>query len=151
MIRHALAFTFAALCLSSVPYRSPIVYHRSPPTEIHAIGRIAAAHGVPPDILVGVAFAESSFDRWAVSADGLDLGMFQLRSLYARERAEKWGEFDAFDPSSSARIAALILRENYARFGTWEKAVASYNQGVRGVRVRGVRAAYVSKVFGGIR
>jgi soluble lytic murein transglycosylase-like protein len=151
MIRYALAFIFAALCLSSVPYRSPVVYHRSPPTDIHAIGRIAAAHGVPPDILVGVAFAESSFNRWAVSADGLDLGMFQLRSLYNRERAEKWGEFDPFDTMQSARIAALILRENYERFGRWDKAVAAYNQGSTGVRLRGVKKSYIAKVFGGIR
>jgi len=140
------ALIFAALCLSSVPYRAPIVYHRAPPTEIHAIGRIAAAYGIPPDLLVGIAFAESSFDRLAISDDGLDLGRFQLRVLFAAERAKKWGAFDPFDTTDSARIASLILRENYERFGNWDMAVAAHRQGALGVRRDGVDQWYVDRV-----
>ena len=151
-MRRVVVILALPILLASRSYSPPPIlraeYVRAAPTMAERIGRIAAAYGVPPEILLGVAMAESSMRPDAVSADGLDRGMFQLRSIYDAERAEKWGAFDAFDPLSSARIAALILREDYSRLGSWDLAIASYRQGVRGVRRRGPDRWYVDRVRG---
>lgn len=107
-----------------------------------AILSAALAHGVPPDILAGVARAESGFTPRAVSPDGHDRGMFQLRDRYDAAR----GVRDPFDPVESAGHAARILREGYDELGDWDLAIAAYRQGAAGVRAHGVGWWYVRRV-----
>lgn len=123
----------------SVPYTIPGV-----PAEYQAcILRAAVRHGVPPPILAGIARAESDFTPGAVSPDGHDRGMFQLRDLYDAQR----GVVDPFDPEEAAVHAARILRDGYEYFGDWERAVAAYRQGVGGVLEHGVGWWYVRRVM----
>ena len=96
---------------------------------------------VPSSILWGIARAESDFNPRAVSPDGRDLGMFQLRSNCA------W-ECDPFDPIQATKMAEKILSRNRAELGSWNMAITGYRWGIRGARAHGVDKAYVRKVIG---
>jgi soluble lytic murein transglycosylase-like protein len=107
----------------------------------------ALAHpvvAVPLSLLWGIARAESGFDPLAVSPDGRDRGMFQLR----RDFDEARGVIDPFDPVESVGHAVRILEDARARLGSWDLAVAAYRQGVRGVRRDGATRWYVARVRG---
>jgi hypothetical protein len=134
-------------CSSHYPSRSPEPYQYIGP-HAGAIHAASEATGVPERILVGVMMAESSGRHLAVSPDGLDHGLFQLRVLYHDERAKRWGPFDPFDPGESALIAARIIAADRAALGDWRLAVAAYKQGRSGVK-RGLTPAtlrYLTKI-----
>lgn len=89
--------------------------------------------GLPKD-LVAVAFIESGFNVEAISTAGA-CGMWQLMPATARaygltvesnidERAGIW---------SSTEAAAHHLSDLYARFKSWELALAAYNMGYDGL------------------
>ena len=89
--------------------------------------------GLPKD-LVAVAFVESGFNVEAISTAGA-CGMWQLMPATARaygltiesnidERAGIW---------SSTEAAAHHLSDLYARFKSWELALAAYNMGYDGL------------------
>jgi membrane-bound lytic murein transglycosylase D len=92
--------------------------------------------GLPKD-LVAVAFIESGFNVEAISTAGA-CGMWQLMPATARaygltiesnidERAGIW---------SSTEAAAHHLSDLYARFKSWELALAAYNMGYDGLERR---------------
>ena len=101
---------------------------------------------VPARLLQAIALVESGERDDAVGPDGLDLGRFQLRALYYAERVAKWGSFDPFDPAQAARIAALILEENYRALGSWPLAISAYNRGISGTKKHGIAQNYLKKV-----
>jgi hypothetical protein len=104
--------------------------------------------GFSAEILRGIAATESRFKANAVGDGGMSFGMFQLHSRWHESRVEKWGEFDPTDPFESAVIAGRIMQENLAAFnGDLKLAIAAYNQGVRGVRERGIIPRYVEDVL----
>ena len=89
--------------------------------------------GLPKD-LIAVAFIESGFNVEAISSAGAT-GMWQLMPATARaygltiesnvdERAGIW---------SSTEAAAHHLSDLYARFRSWELALAAYNMGYDGL------------------
>lgn len=126
------AMLIAAMTLSGREYRPS-----HPPPLGHHLPK------VPPKILWGVAFAESSFDPLAISRDGFDCGLFQLRAHYNIER----GVANAFDPVEATRHAEKILAQGIAELGL-DGGIASYRQGIRGVRRFGIERWYVDRVKG---
>ena len=104
--------------------------------------------GAPEDLVKGFAFAESSFRPNPEHPDPADKGMFGLHEtpeIHA-ERARKWGEYDALNPTDAAIIAGRILMDNFARLGDMDLAIAAYRQGVAGVRRDGATGWYVARV-----
>jgi soluble lytic murein transglycosylase-like protein len=99
---------------------------------------------VPPSILWGIARAESAFQPKAISLDGRDRGMFQLRMDYDRSR----GVVDPYDPVEAVGHAVRILEANMDELGSWRLAIAAYKQGVRGVRENGPDRRYIDRVLG---
>lgn len=90
---------------------------------------------VDPNLLAGIALAESSGRVDAVSSAGA-LGMFQLMLPTARERARKLGlrepsrEELLTDAALNARLGAAYLRWLLERYGgDPEKALVAYNAG----------------------
>ncbi|MBM3986483.1 MAG: lytic transglycosylase domain-containing protein [Planctomycetes bacterium] len=95
----------------------------------------AAEFGLDPNLLAGVALAESSGRPEAVSEAGA-LGMFQLMLPTARERAALLGlreperEDLLADPALNARLSAHYLRWLARRYdGDFEAALVAYNAG----------------------
>ena len=98
---------------------------------------------VPPSILWGVAAAESDGDPRALSHDGRDRGLFQLR----RDFDEYRGVVDPFDPLEAMGHAQRILWADYRALGRWDKAITAYAHGRTWTRIHGVDREYVRRVY----
>ena len=104
---------------------------------------------VPAYILWGIARTESDFTELAVSKDGLDLGMFQLRSKFHWERDRRYGHFNPFDAMDSTRVAIGILTDAYHIFHSWPLAITAFHRGVGWTKLHNVDILYVKKVLRG--
>lgn len=97
-----------------------------------AIDFASQAVGVPARLLAAVGAQESGFNARATSKAGAQ-GMFQ----FMPETAKGFGITDPFDPLQSAVGAALYLKGLYAKFGSWDLALAGYNAGAGAVEKYG--------------
>ncbi|MFN0027153.1 MAG: transglycosylase SLT domain-containing protein, partial [Acidimicrobiales bacterium] len=79
----------------------------------------AAATGVPIEVLLAVAWAESGFNPDAVSSAGAQ-GMMQLMPA----TGEGMGVTDPFDAGQNILGGAHYLKVQYERFGSWDLAFA---------------------------
>lgn len=84
----------------------------------------AATTGVPIEVLLAVAWAESGFNPDAVSSAGAQ-GMMQLMPA----TGEGMGVTDPFDAGQNILGGAHYLKVQYERFGSWDLAFAAYNAG----------------------
>jgi soluble lytic murein transglycosylase-like protein len=104
-------------------------------------------HGVDPELLAAVAWAESGYDPRAVSHAGAQ-GLMQLMPGTAAGLGVK----DSFDPEQAVDGAARLLAGHLRQFGSTELALAAYNAGPGAVnRFGGIppyaeTQAYVPKV-----
>lgn len=116
------------------------------------IAEAARKTGVSPELITSVMRTESGFNPRAVSPAGAQ-GLMQLMP----GTAAGLGVTNPFDPRQSVLGGAEYLREQLARFGNVEKAVAAYNAGPGAVqRCGGVppyreTQNYVDRVLGSIR
>jgi soluble lytic murein transglycosylase len=93
----------------------------------------AAAQGVPPQLLWGLAREESAFDESIASWAGA-VGLCQLMPATAREEAGLLGlprptSADLTDPVLNARLGASHLGRRLRGMGHPLKAIAAYNAG----------------------
>lgn len=118
-------------------------------------GALEGKYGLPAGLLSSVAGTESGGDPFAVSPKGAK-GPFQFMDGTARDLGLKG--MDVYDPHKSADAAARYLRYLLdATGGDLEKALASYNWGLRNVQKKGMdnlpseTRNYVPKVMAGMR
>ena len=110
----------------------------------------ATKYGVPVNIALAQAKAESNFNPLAVSSAGAQ-GVMQLMPATAREL----GVSNVFDPVENIDAGFRYLRQQYDRFGDWALALAAYNAGAGNVvKYGGVppfteTQSYVEKVLTG--
>jgi hypothetical protein len=108
----------------------------------------AIKYGLNPDIFVRQIDAESSFNPSAVSSAGA-VGLGQLMPNTARELG-----VDPTDPEQNLEGAAMYMRQQLDRFGTYPLALSAYNAGPsRVTAANGVpniteTKNYVSKILG---
>lgn len=88
------------------------------------IQKAAQEHGIPWELLAAVVAVESGGDQSARSPAGA-VGLAQVMPQYHAQRASKYGG-DLSDPQVNLLVAAEILKENYQRYGDWDKAIAAY-------------------------
>lgn len=92
--------------------------------EYLEVARAAARrHGVPEDLFLRLVQQESGWNPGAVSPKGAQ-GLAQLMP----GTADRLG-VDISDPHANLEGGARYLKMMYARFGTWELALAAYNAG----------------------
>lgn len=132
----------------SALYLPPETLPDVPRAYRYVIESAALSAGVPPRILAGIAFAESSFREAPDHPDTLDRGMFGLHESEAihAERSGKWGEYDALKVADAARIAALYLAECYREYDDEDMAICAYRQGITGVQRDGPALWYAERV-----
>ena len=94
---------------------------------------ILKSHGVPED-LAYLPHVESSFNTEAYSKFGA-AGMWQFtRSTGKRFMTVDYVLDERRDPIAATRAAARLLKENYAKLGSWPLAITAYNHGAAGMQ-----------------
>jgi soluble lytic murein transglycosylase-like protein len=114
----------------------------------------AAEYGVPADMILAQAWAESSWKVDAVSPKGA-MGVLQLMPSaveFVSKRLLKLDrELDAWDPAANARMGARYMQHLLSRTdGDVRQALIAYNQGLSGLRRHGPYPAaeqYADKVL----
>jgi hypothetical protein len=102
---------------------------------------------IDPLLLRAIAVVESGEVDSAIGDEGLSHGRFQLYSVYHKERVQKYGDFNPFNPDQAGRVAARYLEECYLATDDLTLAVAAYRQGIGGVRKNGIQGNYVKRVM----
>ncbi|BBO75413.1 hypothetical protein DSCW_28300 [Desulfosarcina widdelii] len=94
---------------------------------------ILRSSGVPEDLSY-LPHVESSFNAHAYSKFGA-AGMWQFtRSTGKRFLTVDYVLDERRDPIAATRAAALLLRENYEKLGSWPLAITAYNHGAAGMQ-----------------
>lgn len=101
----------------------------------------ANRYGVPPNIALAIAWQESRFNPTAVGAAG-EVGMFQVMPATAAGT----GCTNISQVQNNIDCGIRILRDEYNRFGSWDKAIAAYNAGATNVQAGFIPTGYVSGV-----
>jgi membrane-bound lytic murein transglycosylase D len=118
------------------------------------IRAILKAYGVPED-LAYLPHVESSFNPGAYSKFGA-AGIWQFtRSTGRRYMSVDYVLDERRDPIRATHAAALLLKDNYAKLGSWPLAITAYNHGAAGMaRARekhgdypAIFASYSSRTF----
>lgn len=100
---------------------------------IEQIKAIFKSHGLPQD-LAYLPHVESSFNPNAYSKFGA-AGMWQFTRSTGKRFMKVGYELDERrDPFQSAHAAAQLLKENYAKLGSWPLAITAYNHGASGMQ-----------------
>jgi soluble lytic murein transglycosylase-like protein len=106
------------------------------------INEAAAANGIDPNLLYGVAMTESSLNPNAKSNKGA-MGMMQIMPGTAKEL----GLTNPYDPRESAFAGAKYLRDLKDRFGDDDLALSGYNMGPnRSIETLKGNTKYTAKV-----
>lgn len=90
----------------------------------------AEAHDIDPAIIVAMAFRESSYDASAIGDDGKSFGLLQVQTRWHKDRMERLGVTDLFDPFQNVTVSVDYLAEQINRYdGDIAKALVAYNNG----------------------
>lgn len=114
----------------------------------------AADYGVPADMILAQAWAESSWRNDAVSNKGA-MGVLQLMpkavEFVSKNLLKLDHDLDALDPAANARMGARYMQHLLMRTdGDVRQALIAYNQGLAGLRRHGPYPAaeqYADKVI----
>ncbi|MDH3284378.1 MAG: transglycosylase SLT domain-containing protein [Acidobacteriota bacterium] len=122
-----------ALVLSIIEARASSLVDPDRRRLADALGSTSRDHGVDSLLLLSVIEQESHFDPSARGPRG-GLGLMQVTPLTARHVAarleiEQPVAAELFEPTVNVRLGGAYLSELKSRFGTWELALAAYNEG----------------------
>ncbi|MCI0529556.1 MAG: transglycosylase SLT domain-containing protein [Nitrospira sp.] len=107
--------------------------------EAYAI-QTANRYGVPANIVLAVIQVESGFNVDASGAAG-EVGLMQLM-----EPTAKAMQCNRYDWRANIECGVRLLRDEFNRFGSWEKSLAAYNAGATNVQAGFIPTSYVSSV-----
>ncbi len=115
------------------------------------ITEMATKYGLSPELVAGVVYIESNFDKNSVSHAGA-IGLMQLMPATARPLARKLGlgEPDLTDPRTNLELGCYFLRILLDKYDNHLPTVLSYYNGGRwGIVSRGVyrNRRYIRKVM----
>ena len=94
-------------------------------------------YDVPMEILMALAFKESSYNPNIVGIDGKDHGLCQIRTINQKWIEERVGrDMDFFNPYDSIEAACIMLSDIRSRNmnKSWEYILLCYNRGEAGAR-----------------
>lgn len=84
---------------------------------------------------MAVMFRESSYNVQAVSEDGRDHGLFQIRDVNNERLEAAIGVTDMYDPYQNIRAGLFMLRELFEKYDDPRKVLMAYNMGEYGASV----------------
>lgn len=89
-------------------------------------------YAIPKELMFAIIKTESNFDKNATSRAGA-IGLMQMIPSTYEFLSKKLGETPVtsllYDPQTNIKYGAYYLQYLYARFGSWELALAAYNWG----------------------
>lgn len=86
-------------------------------------------YGIEPNLIKAIAKVESNNKPHAISPDGNDIGLMQVRKMYVRETRDQ-----LLDTCTSIKVATRILKFNkdYCKHKKDHTYIVCYNVGVAG-------------------
>lgn len=146
LILLALSAALTSGCSFLAPLGSAFV-KLAPDRSIYEIASMLT--GCPVEVIKGICFAESSLGANVDHPDPNDVGWFGLheRPAFHKERARRYGEYNARLPLDSAIMAGRIYVANLAALGNKADAIAAHKQGRTGVKRDGRAQWYVDRVL----
>ncbi len=107
--------------------------------ELYHIIRANNRSGLPLEIVLAQAGAESSFRPW-LAGDVGEIGLFQLKSVTANDQGlGKYKASQVLDPALNTRLATTYMGTLVRQFGNVRTALAAYNQGPGNTMRSGLR------------
>lgn len=117
----------------------------------------AIAQGVDPELALGVAQTESSFNPTAIGDGGKAHGLFQMWPIAVKDVNDYYGtnftDSDRMDPKKNAKMGLMYLRMMKSKYGatSTEQQLAMYNRGPTAISAGNpnqlrIGAAYAGKV-----
>lgn len=91
---------------------------------------------------MAVMFRESSFNTGAVSADGHDHGLFQIRDVNNEWLEETIGVTDMNDPYQNIRAGLFMLRRLFEKYDDPARVLMAYNMGEYGASMLWEQGVY---------
>lgn len=91
--------------------------------------RLCEQNGIPPVVLIAMAYQESRFTPDAVGDNGNALGLLQIWPKWHGERMERLGVTDLLDPCQNVTVAVDLLAELLEQDKGLAWALMAYNMG----------------------
>lgn len=88
------------------------------------IDKVAKESGVPQEVIQAIMGIESGGNQYAYSAAGAQ-GLMQVMPSYWQQLANNYGG-NLYDPYTNIRTGAEVLKINFEKYGSWDKAAAAY-------------------------
>lgn len=82
-------------------------------------------YGISPELLESIAFQESTFRPWV--QNGACAGLMQVNPEFHRERMERLGVTDLYDPDQNMEVAADYLLELFEEYEEVTLVLDVYN------------------------
>lgn len=124
-----------AAVVEAVRVNHIVEVYRKPPEQarlvVRATERVAARHGLPPELLLAIVETESSFDPRARSSYGAR-GLMQVVPRFHPEVVASVGGVHRLDePEANLEAGAKILATYVEQSGSLHRALARYSGGAR--------------------
>ena len=100
------------------------------------------AYYIDFDFAMSLMFSESSFNAAAVSQDGHDFGLMQIRDCNNDWLKEELGVTDMLNPYENIRAGLYILRGLFEKYNDSSKVVMAYKMGEYGASVLWDKGVY---------
>ena len=88
--------------------------------------------GVRYALILAMTEWESDYQFDAVGDDGVSVGYLQIGEKWHKERMQKVGATDLFNPYENIRVGVDYIKELIDKYGTIQDALAAYNYGEKG-------------------
>lgn len=96
--------------------------------EQNLLRNAAEEFGVPYELALALIEKETDF-RNVIGDDGASIGYMQVAAKWHRDRMERLGVTNLFDPDGNFRVGLDFLSELYDKYSDWGMALTVYNMG----------------------
>lgn len=118
--------TVPAALAAAALLASPLQASAMEEAEVEELSILAGEEsGICPELLQAVAWKESSYREDA--ENGGCIGLMQVAQCWHKDRMERLGVADLYDPEGNMRVAADYLAELFGRFEDAGMVLMAYN------------------------
>lgn len=93
------------------------------------IDKMAKRYGLNPDVVKAIIEEESGWVASAEGDNGQSVGLMQIQESWHRERMQRLGVNDLYNPKQNVKVGCDILAELLGKYGNYKDALSVYNSG----------------------